>query len=917
MARAPTDIRAFFGGGGKPKVVEGKKRKEVETTPAKDKDMTDAEAPATVLSEAKPAPVKRRVIADSEDEQEFDTSLAPPAVKPAAGKAVAASPAKTKLETKKAAPAPEPKKAEPRAAAPQKAVPESTEPERKAPEVKAEPAKNTLAAPFFAAKKPAGAAGAAGAAGPSFAAEPAVVGYKAAAGEAGDSVMYGVLCDAFSKIEGISGRLEITSTITSLFEGVIAANPADLEATLFLACNKVAPPHANVILGIGEALISKCIVQTFGRTAAKVKELYDEEGDLGLVAEMSRASQKQLSFAAKPKPLKVVQVLGALRAIAEMEGNKVQDRKIGAIQRLLRDARGPEARYIIRALQGKLRIGLAETTVLVALAHAVVRSPPDFGPGGGAAVSAEEEARLLKEEPLEAETTLKHHHEGTGPYERKGGKARGGAGVPAEVLDAAVVLVKQAYAECSDHGMLAAALLAAPLHRVRSFCHLTPGTPVSPMLAKPTKSVDEVLKRLSGQRLTVEYKYDGERMQLHRLADGSVRIFSRSQEDTTQRWPELASSKFWGDEIFTTALAKGPGDGTFVLDAEVVAWDVAKKKLLPFQVLSTRKRKADESEEQAVRVIVQGFDLLYLHGESLLRQPLIRRRALMHAAFAEVEGRFTFAQGRDVDLRDAADKAKDDAAEAKDGAAGGIKGGVAGAEASYLEAALASAEDGEQLIAAFMGEAVEGACEGLMVKTLYGNSATYEPSVRSLNWLKLKKDYMDAYGGADSLDLVPIGAYNGKGKRTGVWGAYLLACYDPDSDEYQSVCKIGTGFSDDDLTSLATALEAEALPASAHRPRNYRLGESLEPDVYFKAAKVWEVRAADLSLSSTHKGGIGKPGIEAGRGIGLRFPRFLRSRDDKGPTNATSAEQIRDLYFDQQSVENATSAAPDEEEDFI
>jgi ATP-dependent DNA ligase len=81
------------------------------------------------------------------------------------------------------------------------------------------------------------------------------------------------------------------------------------------------------------------------------------------------------------------------------------------------------------------------------------------------------------------------------------------------------------------------------------------------------------------------------------------------------------------------------GDGTFVLDAEVVAWDTVKKKLLPFQVLSTRKRKADDAEEQAVQVIVQGFDLIYLHGESLLRKPLVQRRAMMHAAFKEVRRR--------------------------------------------------------------------------------------------------------------------------------------------------------------------------------------------------------------------------------------------------------------------------------------
>ncbi|GJC95381.1 DNA ligase-like protein [Colletotrichum higginsianum] len=306
---------------------------------------------------------------------------------------------------------------------------------------------------------------------------------------------------------------------------------------------------------------------------------------------------------------------------------------------------------------------------------------------------------------------------------------------------------------------------------------------------------------------------------------------------------------------------------SFVLDCETVAWDVEEKKVLPFQQLMTRKKKDVKIEDVKVKVCVFAFDLLYLNGEAIVERPLRERRDLLEDAFQPVEGEFSFA--------------------------------------THM--------DGQELeqIQVFLDESVKASCEGLMVKMLDGSESGYEPSKRSRNWLKIKKDYLSGIG--DSLDLVVLGAYHGKGKRTSVYGAFLLACYNPSSESYETVCNIGTGFSEAVLEELHTQLSDIVIdrpkPFYAHSS-----GGQHQPDVWFEPRYVWEVKTADLTLSPRYKAGC-KEGVDPGgeKGISLRFPRFIKVRDDKKPDEATSSRQVAEMYRKQESVTKSKGPAADDD----
>ncbi|KAE9593171.1 hypothetical protein Lal_00028957 [Lupinus albus] len=604
--------------------------------------------------------------------------------------------------------------------------------------------------------------------------------------EKGDPVPFLFLSLAFDMISKESGRILITDIVCNLLRTVIYATPEDLIPVVYLSANRIAPAHVGLELGIGDASIIKALAEACGRTEAQIKKQYKEKGDLGIVAQASRSSQSMMR---KPDALTIRKVFKTFHLIAKESGKDSQEKKKNHIKALLVAATDCEPQYLIRLLQAKLRIGYAEQTLLAAL--------------GQAAVYTEEHSKA----PSEIQS----------PFEE------------------ASKIVKQVYSVLPDYDKIVSALLTHGVWELPQRCNFTPGVPVGPMLSKATKGVSEVLNKFQDVEFTCEYKYDGERAQIHYMENGSVEVYSRNAERNTGKFPDVVAA---------VSRLKKSNVSSFILDCELVAYDRAKKKILPFQVLSTRARKNVAIDDIKVDVCIFSFDLLYLNGKALIQDNLKIRREHLYASFEEEPGFFQFAT-------------------------------------------TIISNDVEE-VQKFLDQAVDASCEGLIIKTL-NEDATYEPSKRSLNWLKLKKDYMENIG--DSLDLVPIAAFHGRGKRTGVYGAFLLACYDNNNEEFQSICKIGTGFSEEMLEERSASLRSKVIP----KPKAYyTYAETINPDVWFETSEVWEVKAADLTISPVYRAAVGI--VDPNKGISLRFPRLLRVRPDKTPEEASSSEQVADMY---------------------
>ncbi|KEP62448.1 UNVERIFIED_CONTAM: DNA ligase 1, putative [Hammondia hammondi] len=714
-------------------------------------------------------------------------------------------------------------------------------------------------------------------------------------------IIFEALVNAFDKIEqmkasGTGSNKKQTVVLTNLFRLLLFYAPKTLHKAIYICLNKVAPDYLGQEVGVGESLILRAMAETYGRTEAHLKKELQHIEDLGKIAEQSSCKTRTLF---PPPRLTIDGVFDQVKAISQCAGKDSQVHKRELLKRLLVGGKGSEPKYIIRFLQQRMRTGASTATVYQALAFAcfLTHNARNGSPAIG-------DTRRHVPSP---EETRKESPPSSSPSSSSLSSSSSSSSAPLPSSMSAVELefhlsrmeqsVRRALCEVPNVEVVVGHLLqGADAEALSSLCVATPGIPLQPMLARPTRGFEEVTERLKQTEFTCEFKYDGERLQLHLVSEEAakrtpglcpssaaasasssppasassacgplrkippsrVRLFSRNLEEITQKYPDII-------DMFLASLQ--PTTEECILDGEVVAYDEENGTILPFQTLTRRKRKGVEKDGIEVRVALFLFDCMRLNGECLLGKTLEERREKLRQA---------------IDLK----------------------------RSPLVQHAAYKDISGAQEFEDFLSEAIEGNCEGLMVKTLREN-ATYEPSKRSLNWLKVKKDYVD--GLTDSVDLVPIGACYGKGKRSGTFGTYLLAVYNPADETFQTVCKAATGFSEEALQQHHKAMSDHII---SHKKAYYDVSPKLEADVWFEACQVWECRAADLSISPVHTAGIGEKSPD--KGIGLRFPRFLRVREDKNPEQATTSTQIVEMYtnqFRQNKAHGGKANAEREEEE--
>ena len=579
---------------------------------------------------------------------------------------------------------------------------------------------------------------------------------------------FSIIAEIFEKMENTAKRIELTNLLVELLK---KTPKKIIPNVVYLLQGIIRPNFEGVELGVAEKLAIRAISKSSGLPIKKIDDEYRKGGDLGITASNILKLKTQTTF--KTEKITIERVYETLFKIAKLKGKGSQDLKMKYISSLLNDATPLEAKFVLKILLGTLRLGIAENTVMDALAIAF-----------------------------------------TGKKENK-------------------EQIENAYNVSSDLGKVSLIVATDGIDGIKKF-KISLFSPIRPMLADRIKSEEDAIKKMPEQ-FAAEYKLDGERVQIHKQSNKII-LFSRRLENITQYYPDIVEN-----------IGKSLNVNEGIFEAEIVPVNENTGEFLPFQELMHRRRKY--KLEQAVLqypITVNFFDVLYYDKKNCFDLEYSERRKILERLITEDNF-------------------------------------------SKLIPMLLVKNENE--IEDFLENSINAGCEGLMLKT---TNAPYRAGTRGSNWLKLKREYRNELG--DSLDLIVIGAYFGRGRRTGLYGTLLLATYNPEKDNLPSICKVGTGFTDESLDQLY-----QILSNNVTLKKNSRIVSEMEADVWFEPKLVLEIVASEITLSPIHKTGFDS--IRKGSGFALRFPKFTgKIRYEKAIEDASTDEEVLTLYMSQSKI---------------
>lgn len=393
--------------------------------------------------------------------------------------------------------------------------------------------------------------------------------------------------------------------------------------------------------------------------------------------------------------------------------------------------------------------------------------------------------------------------------------------------------LEEIYQKKADVGLLAASYLKLlqelpgesekRLAKLAITYQLQWGVPLVAALCQRLNTAHDIIEKMV--RVIAEPKYDGMRVQIHLRRQGEeviVKAFTRNLEDVSAMFPELQAL----GQILPIKEA--------IFDSEAVGFNVKTGQMLPFQETMTRRRKhgvAQKSQELPIKFFI--FDILYLDGADLINTPLFERKKILEKIISDTTW-------------------------------------------SVLAPFIVTQD--AVILHQYHQAQLKAGLEGMVAKQF---NSVYQSGRKGWTWVKIKEDEGNRGKLNDTLDLVVLGYYYGKGKRHDFGlGAFLVGVPDGRGN-FLSISKIGTGLTDDQFRELkqkSAPLEMKEAPAA------YRVNKVVAPDVWLAPKLVVEIAADEMTKSSIHTSGYG-----------LRFPRLVRWRDDKTPATATDVEQLKEI----------------------